>query len=125
MSEYRAAYGDEEMRLRAERTERAEESERRWLACGERLWPYVRYFGLFGGDVEAIEAAAELAKLLGKASGGQSGDSSMLDVNAVIESTRRATADAISKWFEGSKYIRRMVPEMRDECVEAIRKLAE
>lgn len=37
----------------------------RWQECGRKLWPFVRYFGLFGGDAEAIEAVAELADLLG------------------------------------------------------------
>lgn len=37
----------------------------RWRSVGQRLWPYVRYFGLMGGEQQAVAAVRELADLLG------------------------------------------------------------
>jgi len=36
-----------------------------WRDVGQRLWPYVRYFGLCGADTEATQAVADLALCLG------------------------------------------------------------
>lgn len=82
-----------------------------------RLWPFVRYFGLFGGDSAAIEAAADLGRLLGFA--GQPADIDTL--------TRRAKVQAFEElacWLEHSPWLKRMAPDARKPFVDAVRELS-
>lgn len=86
-------------------------------SVGRRLWPFVRYFGLFGGDSHAIEAAADLGRLLGHS--GQPADIDTI--------TRRAKVQAFEElacWLEHSPWLRRMAPDARKPFVEAVRELA-
>lgn len=87
-------------------------------SVGRRLWPFVRYFGLMGGDASAIEAVADLGRLLGFA--GQPADIDTI--------TRRAKVQAFEElacWLEHSPWLKRMAPDARKPFVEAVRGLAE
>ena len=62
----------------------------RWRAVGRRLWPYVRYFGLCGADLEAVESVAELATLLGL-----NGPAGPLAQEAIEQTRQQAIEDAL------------------------------
>lgn len=63
----------------------------RWRAVGRRLWPYVRYFGLCGADLEAVESVAELATLLGL-----TGPAGPLAQEAIEQTRQQAIEDALA-----------------------------
>lgn len=88
----------------------------KWRDCGHRLYPYVRYFGLFGADLPAIEAVADLARLLGE------------DTQSAV--SQRAASDAaantvefIANWMIESNWIKRMSPDKREQFLKELRGL--
>lgn len=84
----------------------------RFEAVGERLWPYVRYFCLCGACLDAQEAVAELAALLGKS-----------EQTAALEAADKTVADtarAVIEWANASSHRRRMRPECWGEFIRAL-----
>ena len=90
----------------------------RWRSVGRELWPFVRFFGLFGGDQKAIAAAAELGRLLGH-------DTPNSQREKAAEVARQETILGMAAWFEDSPFIKRMTIDQRKPCLEAMRKLAQ
>lgn len=87
-----------------------------WDRVGRQLWPYVRYFGLFGGELAAQEAVAELAGLLGL-------DSAVGASLRAAEVARRQAILDVAEWFRNSPHIRRMAPDAREAAVKAMREI--
>jgi hypothetical protein len=88
----------------------------KWRSCGRRLWPYIRYFGLFGADLPAIEAAADMARLLGE-------DTQAAVSQRAAEDAAAQTIEHIATWIVDSNWIKRMAPDKREEFLKSLRGL--
>lgn len=76
----------------------------RWRKCGERLFPFVRYFGLCGANVEAVEAVVEMSRLLGHKTEEKSVSPDQVKMS--VEIARSATIKEISDYIRSSSEIR-------------------
>lgn len=116
--------------LHAEEMGRVLVSDGLWRDVCERLWPYVRYFGLFGGELAAVQAVADLAVLLGRSTAhdvandaaGRGG--AVVDVADIADRSRAAAIEEVADWLESSRWIKRVSPDARDKFVRELRELA-
>lgn len=87
-----------------------------WEAVGEQLWPFVRFFPLCGGDLRAIEAVAEMAKLLGKTS---ECHLERADTSKAVNQTLVAVADHFETHF-----FRKMLHKDAEAYLKSLEELA-
>lgn len=87
-----------------------------WRDVGNRLWPFVRFFALCGGDIRAIEAVSDLAGLLGIKS--ESHLERVDTANAV-----RDTVQAVREHFE-TRWFRKMLRKDAESYLKELEELA-
>jgi len=78
-----------------------------WRDVGQRLWPYVRFFGLCGADPEAIKAVADLAKCLGFVERGDGNGSAAANPAAISEAIAKAErrkAVECANWLRNHRF---------------------
>jgi hypothetical protein len=69
----------------------------------QRLWPFVRHFGLCGADPRAVEAVADMARLLGH------GEQSLaLAENSAAQARLLAINECI-QWLEAHRFMGRKI----------------
>lgn len=68
-------------------------------AC-ERLWPYVRVFGLCGADPPATLAVLDLGNALGKGS---------VDTRELLGGVRQETLEAVTQWLAQHRFAGRHI----------------
>lgn len=90
----------------------------RWRDTGDRLWPFVRYWGLCGASPEALDAMKTLADLLGEQVVG-----GMAAEDAAAHASNEAAgklAVRISDRFTQEKVAQRIGPRALDEIRQMI-----
>lgn len=87
-----------------------------WRDVGERLWPFVRFFALCGGDIRAIDAVSDLATLLGKT---PETHLERADTSVAVKQTIETVAEHFEKhWF------RKMLRRDAEAFLKELRELA-
>lgn len=87
-----------------------------WRSLGNQLWPYCRFWGLFGAELPAVLAATELARLLGH-------DTSQAIAAQAASDATVDTVERIATWMTESGWIRRMAPDAREKFLKELRGL--
>lgn len=85
----------------------------KWRDVGERLWPFVRYFGLCGGCPASIQAMVDLAELLGV------NPAAEIDQKTASQAGKQAIESVISHFEQ--KYYRKMLRKDAEAYVQELR----
>jgi hypothetical protein len=94
----------------------------KWQNLGERLWPFVRFWGLCGACPEAIEAMKDLADLIGEQAVNQSAaeDMAVNAVNDIVSQAERRIMERFSEEKLAHKVGGRLADEIRQMIREEI-----